>query len=65
MPQYGFKAVIFDLDGVITQTALTHSAAWKSMFDSYLKEREDKHGEPFREFTHEEDYLNYVDGKPS
>ena len=64
MPQYGFKAVIFDLDGVITQTALTHSAAWKSMFDSYLKEREDKHGEPFREFTHEEDYLNYVDGKP-
>lgn len=64
MPQYGFKAVIFDLDGVITQTALTHSAAWKSMFDSYLREREKKHGEPFSEFTHERDYLSFVDGKP-
>ena len=58
-----FKAVIFDLDGVITKTALVHSAAWKKMFDEYLLEREKKHGEPFREFSHEEDYLRYVDGK--
>ncbi len=59
-----FNAVIFDLDGVITQTALVHSQAWKQMFDDYLSEREAKYGEPFREFSHQSDYLPYVDGKP-
>ncbi|MDY0104182.1 MAG: HAD-IA family hydrolase [Lentimicrobium sp.] len=59
-----FDAVIFDLDGVITKTALVHSTAWKKMFDDYLKEREQKHHEPFREFTHVGDYLPFVDGKP-
>ncbi len=59
-----FDAVIFDLDGVITQTALVHSAAWKSMFDSYLKEREARYGEAFKAFSHTDDYLPYVDGKP-
>lgn len=59
-----FKAVIFDLDGVITKTALVHSVAWKEMFDTYLKQREVKHGEPFKEFTHHGDYLTFVDGKP-
>ena len=64
MNDKGFDAVIFDLDGVITKTALVHSYAWKKMFDDYLKFREEKYGEPYREFTHGEDYLNYVDGKP-
>jgi beta-phosphoglucomutase family hydrolase len=64
MTNLGFDAVIFDLDGVITQTALVHSAAWKHMFDGYLREREAKHGEPFHEFTIKGDYLPYVDGKP-
>jgi beta-phosphoglucomutase family hydrolase len=59
-----FDAVIFDLDGVITQTALVHSRAWKKMFDDYLHEREEKYGEAFREFSHQDDYLPYVDGKP-
>ncbi len=59
-----FNAVIFDMDGVITKTALTHAAAWKKMFDEYLKERETKHGEKFVEFTHAGDYLPFVDGKP-
>ncbi len=59
-----FDAVIFDLDGVITKTALVHSSAWKKMFDAYLRERESRYGEPFREFTQKEDYLPYVDGKP-
>lgn len=59
-----FDAVIFDLDGVITKTALVHSSAWKKMFDDYLKERERRDGEPFREFTHTGDYLPFVDGKP-
>ncbi len=59
-----FEAVIFDMDGVITKTALTHAAAWKKMFDEYLQKREREHGEKFVEFTHEGDYLPYVDGKP-
>ncbi|NOZ04570.1 MAG: beta-phosphoglucomutase family hydrolase, partial [FCB group bacterium] len=64
MPKHSFTAVIFDLDGVITQTALVHSQAWKEMFDEYLRFREKQYGEPFREFTHDRDYLPYVDGKP-
>ncbi len=59
-----FDAVIFDLDGVITQTASVHSAAWKQMFDEFLKDYSKETGQPFREFTHNEDYLPYVDGKP-
>lgn len=59
-----FDAVIFDLDGVITKTALVHASAWKNMFDDYMKTREERFGEPFREFTHAGDYLPYVDGKP-
>ena len=59
-----FDAVIFDVDGVITKTALVHAASWKAMFDEYLHLREDRNGEPFREFTYENDYLTYVDGKP-
>ncbi len=63
-PVYSFGAVIFDMDGVITKTAITHAAAWKKMFDEYLHKREKEHGEPFREFTHAADYLPFVDGKP-
>lgn len=59
-----FDAVIFDLDGVITQTAEIHGKAWKKMFDEYLKMREERDGEPFKEFTHSGDYLPFVDGKP-
>ncbi len=61
--EIAFDAVVFDLDGVITQTATTHSAAWKKMFDEYLKKREKEHNESFKEFT-QKDYLEYVDGKP-
>ncbi|MCA1747439.1 MAG: beta-phosphoglucomutase family hydrolase, partial [Bacteroidales bacterium] len=59
-----FDAVVFDLDGVITKTALVHGSAWKKMFDEYLRSREERFDEPFREFTHADDYLPYVDGKP-
>jgi len=61
---FQFDAVIFDLDGVITRTASVHSAAWKQMFDEFLKAYAEKTGEPFCEFTHTHDYLPYVDGKP-
>ena len=53
------RACLFDLDGVLTQTAKVHAAAWKQMFDEYLRTRD----EEFREFT-EKDYEDYVDGKP-
>jgi beta-phosphoglucomutase family hydrolase len=53
------RACLFDLDGVLTQTAKVHAAAWTQMFDDYLHSRH----EPFREFT-QDDYDNYVDGKP-
>jgi HAD superfamily hydrolase (TIGR01509 family) len=58
------EAMIFDLDGVITFTAQVHAAAWKQLFDEFLKERSAAIHEPYREFTIEGDYLTYVDGKP-
>lgn len=63
MKELAFEAVIFDMDGVITKTAITHTAAWKKMFDDYLQERAAEGNESFCEFT-QKDYLAYVDGKP-
>jgi beta-phosphoglucomutase family hydrolase len=63
LQSHDLDAVIFDLDGVITQTAKVHAAAWKTMFDGYLKERAAKEGTPFEPFT-DADYRRYVDGKP-
>lgn len=59
-----FDAVLFDLDGVITDTASVHAHAWKTMFDEYLRGRAAQRGEPFEPFTLEGDYKPYVDGKP-
>jgi beta-phosphoglucomutase family hydrolase len=59
-----FAAVIFDLDGVITDTAAVHSLAWKNMFDPYLRLDAERKNKPFIQFTHDFDYLNFVDGKP-
>jgi beta-phosphoglucomutase family hydrolase len=58
------RACLFDLDGVLTQTAKVHAAAWKSMFDDYLRGRAARTGEPFREFDAVHDYDEYVDGRP-
>ncbi len=57
-------ACLFDLDGVLTETATVHAAAWKTMFDGYLRERSRRTGEPFRDFDEVVDYDRYVDGKP-
>ena len=57
-------ACLFDLDGVITQTAKVHDQAWKELFDAFLKERSEKTGEPFVPFDQNRDYIQYVDGKP-
>src|ERR671919_848315 len=57
-------AVIFDMDGVVTDTASVHAVAWKRLFDEYLTERSRPTGEPSRPFDVDEDYRRYVDGKP-
>ena len=56
-------ACLFDLDGVLTQTAKLHAAAWKSAFDDYLRRWSAKGGPPFVPFDPVHDYLLYVDGK--
>ncbi len=60
----GTRACLFDLDGVLTKTAVVHNAAWKEMFDAYLRERSRQTGEPFVPFDPVKDYDEYVDGKP-
>jgi beta-phosphoglucomutase family hydrolase len=55
---------LFDLDGVLTQTAKVHAAAWKQMFDEYLSGRAKQSGEEFVPFDEVRDYDEYVDGKP-
>jgi beta-phosphoglucomutase family hydrolase len=56
----GIRACLFDMDGVLTETATVHARAWKSMFDDYLRRRD---GDDFKPFT-QRDYDQYVDGKP-
>jgi len=60
----GVRACLFDLDGVLTQTAKVHAAAWKEMFDGYLRERAETSDERFVPFDPVMDYDDYVDGKP-
>ncbi len=59
-----YDAVLFDLDGVITNTASIHAACWKQMFDEFLQKRAIQRGETFRPFDLDADYRLYVDGKP-
>ena len=58
------QACLFDLDGVLTQTAKVHAAAWKEMFDDLLRRRAARTGEQFVPFDPVADYDEYVDGKP-
>jgi beta-phosphoglucomutase family hydrolase len=68
------RALLFDLDGVLTRTSTVHAAAWKEMFDAFLRDHAaltgagfpptDPHIEPFREFDAVQEYALYVDGKP-
>ncbi|MFI9643281.1 HAD family hydrolase [Micromonospora sp. NPDC051925] len=57
-------ACLFDLDGVLTQTARVHNAAWKQTFDDLLRRHAEASGVPFRPFDPGPDYHRYVDGKP-
>jgi len=58
------KAVILDMDGVITRTARTHARSWKKMFDEYLELQARKSDRDYEPFDIERDYLEYIDGKP-
>jgi beta-phosphoglucomutase family hydrolase len=60
----GLTTCLFDLDGVLTQTAKIHAQAWKEMFDDFLRERAERAGEPFEPFDRPTDYDEYVDGLP-
>ncbi|BCL15364.1 beta-phosphoglucomutase family hydrolase [Micromonospora sagamiensis] len=57
-------ACLFDLDGVLTQTARVHNAAWTETFDAFLRARATATGEPYRPFDPGDDYNRYVDGRP-
>jgi beta-phosphoglucomutase family hydrolase len=56
-------ACLFDLDGVLTDTASVHTRAWKAMFDEYLSQRANNTGDQFVPFDPVDDYRRYVDGK--
>jgi beta-phosphoglucomutase family hydrolase len=60
----GARACLFDLDGVLTDTASVHAASWKQMFDDYLRARAERDGTPFKPFDVKDDYGPYVDGRP-
>lgn len=60
----GVSTCLFDLDGVLTQTAKVHAAAWQQMFDDYLRRRAERAGKQFVPFDPVRDYDEYVDGKP-
>ncbi|MGW1002628.1 beta-phosphoglucomutase family hydrolase [Streptomyces sp. NPDC002520] len=55
------QACLFDLDGVVTKTAVVHAAAWKETFDAFLRAHEGEGARPFDEVS---DYDEYVDGRP-
>src|ERR1700712_5247243 len=57
----GIAGCLFDMDGVLTNTARTHEAAWAEVFDGVLRAHAAQ-GRPFAPFTHD-DYLRYVDGR--
>ena len=60
----GVSACLFDMDGVVTQTAVVHAAAWKEMFDDFLRARAESTGTEFVPFDAHAEYDAYVDGKP-
>ena len=60
----GVSACLFDMDGVVTQTATLHAAAWKEMFDEFLRQRAQATGTEFVPFDPHREYDDYVDGKP-
>ncbi len=63
MGPWDLDAIVFDMDGVVTDTAKMHARCWKRVFDRFLKLRSEAGGSPFEPFE-PSDYLHFVDGKP-
>jgi beta-phosphoglucomutase family hydrolase len=59
-----FEAAVFDLDGVLTETAAVHAQAWKRLFDAFLAKQAAATGKAFQPFDAAGDYNTYVDGRP-
>jgi len=59
-----FKGIVFDLDGVVTNSAHIHALAWEHIFNEFLKRLAERENKPFVPFDRQKDYLQYVDGKP-
>src|SRR4026207_1474748 len=59
-----YDAFLFDLDGVLTKTASVHAAAWKKLFDEFLRQHAAETRTAFAPFDIDTDYRRYVDGKP-
>lgn len=64
IPLSRISAVIFDTDGVVTDTARVHAAAWKAVFDAFLRTRTTRLGKEFWPFDVRADYLHHVEGRP-
>ncbi|WP_373185721.1 trehalose-phosphatase [Halopseudomonas sp.] len=60
----GPDAVLFDMDGVITDTASAHAGAWQRLFNEFLNARAERLGDPFEPFDPLREYRQFVDGKP-
>lgn len=60
----GYSAWLFDMDGVLTDTASAHAGAWKQAFDEFLKTEATSEGKAYEAFDAEGDYKKYVDGEP-
>ncbi len=63
VPRDRFDGAIFDLDGVLTDTARVHAAAWKEVFDDFLRRYSARKGIEFRPFDATAEYLAHVDGR--
>lgn len=64
LPGHPFRAALFDMDGVVTDTAEAHAAAWKACFDGFLERLGAARGEPLAPFDAGAEYHAHVDGKP-
>ena len=58
------RACVFDLEGVLTDSALLHAQAWSEAFDEFLLRLSDKTGWAFIPFDRGADYRTYLDGRP-
>lgn len=64
LPGGSYQACLFDMDGVLTDTASVHTRAWKQTFDAFLERWSKRERKPQRPFDPGSDYDQYVDGKP-